>query len=207
MSRRTLLTYGAAIASMLALALFIGWWQVDGTGAPEPVAQRPLPLTQMEFQMTDQGGETVGPASLLGNPSMVFFGFTYCPDVCPTTLSDISGWLDDLGDDVADMNVVFITVDPERDTVPAMAEYVSYFHPAIQGWSGTLDETARAAAGFRASYEKVATDGHYTMNHTASVFLFDADGQFASTIDYHEPREFAVPKIRRVLARAEEETS
>ena len=207
MNRRTFFTYGAAISGALALTLFIGWWRVDGPGASEPVVQRPLPLTQMDFQMTDQGGATVGPASLLGNPSMVFFGFTYCPDVCPTTLSDISGWLDDLGDDVADMNVVFITVDPERDTVPAMAEYVSYFHPAIQGWSGTLDETARAAAGFRASYEKVATDGHYTMNHTASVFLFDADGQFASTIDYHEPREFAVPKIRRVLARAEEETS
>ena len=207
MSRRTLLAYGAAIAGVAALALFIGWWQVDGPGAPEPVAQRPLPLTQMDFQMTDHGGETVGPASLLGNPSMVFFGFTYCPDVCPTTLSDISGWLDDLGEAVAEMNVVFITVDPERDTVDAMAEYVSYFHPAIQGWSGTLEETARAAEGFRASYEKVATDGDYTMNHTASVFLFDAEGQFASIIDYHEPREFAAPKIRRVLARAEEETS
>ncbi len=208
MSRRNLFTYGAAVTVALALALFIGWWRVDGPGAPEPVAQRPLPLTQMEFQMTDQGGETVGPASLLGNPSMVFFGFTYCPDVCPTTLSDISGWLDDLGDDVADMNVAFITVDPERDTVAAMGEYVSYFHPAIQGWSGTLEETARAAAGFRASYEKVANKGgNYTMNHTASVFLFDAEGQFASTIDYHEQREFAVPKIRRVLARAEEETS
>ncbi|OJI94694.1 protein SCO1/2 [Planktotalea frisia] len=207
MSRRNLFTYGAAVTVALALALFIGWWRVDGPGAPEPVAQRPLPLTQMEFQMTDQGGETVGPASLLGNPSMVFFGFTYCPDVCPTTLSDISGWLDDLGEAVAEMNVVFITVDPERDTVDAMAEYVSYFHPAIQGWSGTLEETARAAEGFRASYEKVATDGDYTMNHTASVFLFDAEGQFASIIDYHEPREFAAPKIRRVLARAEEETS
>ena len=207
MSRRNLFTYGAAIAGVAALTLFIGWWRVDGPGAPEPVAQRPLPLTQMDFQMTDQGGATVGPASLLGNPSMVFFGFTYCPDVCPTTLSDISVWLDDLGDHALDMNVVFITVDPERDSVAAMAEYVSYFHAAIQGWSGTLEETERAAAGFRASYEKVATDGHYTMNHTASVFLFDAKGQFASTIDYHEPREFAVPKIRRVLARAEEETS
>ncbi|WP_299832029.1 SCO family protein [uncultured Roseobacter sp.] len=207
MNRRTLLTYGVAAISVVAFTLFIGWWRVDGPGAPEPVAQRPLPLTQMDFQMTDQGGATVGPASLLGNPSMVFFGFTYCPDVCPTTLSDISVWLDDLGDDVLDTNVVFITVDPERDTVPAMAEYVSYFHPAIQGWSGTLQETERAAAGFRASYEKVATEGDYTMNHTASVFLFDADGQFVSTIDYHEPREFAVPKIRRVLARAEEETS
>ena len=208
MSRRNLFTYGAAATVALALALFIGWWQVDGPGAPEPVAQRPLPLTQMDFQMTDQGGETVGPASLLGNPSMVFFGFTYCPDVCPTTLSDISGWLDDLGDDVADMNVVFITVDPKRDTVAAMAEYVSYFHPAIQGWRGSQDQTMRAAEGFRASYEKVATGGDdYTMNHTASVFMFDAEGQFAGTIDYHEPREFAVPKIRRVLARTEEETS
>jgi len=207
MNRRTLFTYGAAISGALALTLFIGWWRVNGPGAPEPVAQRPLPLTQMDFQMTDQGGATVGPASLLGNPSMVFFGFTYCPDVCPTTLSDISGWLDDLGDDVADMNVVFITVDPERDTVDAMAEYVNYFHPAIQGWNGTLEETARAAAGFRARYGKVATDGDYTMNHTASVFLFDAEGQFSGTIDYHEQREFAVPKIRRVLARTGEQSS
>ena len=86
MNRRTLFTYGAAISGALALTLFIGWWRVNGPGAPEPVAQRPLPLTQMDFQMTDQGGATVGPASLLGNPSMVFFGFTYCPDVCPTTL-------------------------------------------------------------------------------------------------------------------------
>ena len=207
MNRRNLFTYGAAISGALALTLFIGWWRVNGPGAPEPVAQRPLPLTQMDFQITDQGGATVGPASLLGNPSMVFFGFTYCPDVCPTTLSDISGWLDDLGDDVADMNVVFITVDPERDTVDAMAEYVNYFHPAIQGWNGTLEETARAAAGFRARYEKVATDGDYTMNHTASVFLFDAEGQFSGTIDYHEQREFAVPKIRRVLARTGEQSS
>ncbi|MEL6828536.1 MAG: SCO family protein [Pseudomonadota bacterium] len=205
MNRRSLLTYGLVANGVLALTLFFGWWQVDGPGAPEPVAQRPLSLTQMEFQMTDQDGSTVGPVTLLGNPSMVFFGFTYCPDVCPTTLSDISSWLDDLGDDAADMNVVFFTVDPERDTVAAMAEYVSYFHPAIQGWSGTRDETARAAAGFRARYEKVATEGgDYTMDHTASVFLFDSEGHFSGTIDYHEPREFAVPKIRRILKRTEE---
>lgn len=159
----------------------------------------------MDFQMSDQDGVTVGPATLLGNPSMVFFGFTYCPDVCPTTLSDISGWLDDLGKEVAGMNVVFITVDPERDTVAVMAEYVSYFHPAIQGWSGTLDETAQAAEGFRARYERVTSGREdYTMNHTASVFLFDAEGQFSGTIDYHEQRAFAVPKIRRILTRTEE---
>lgn len=208
MQRRHLLTYFCAASGALALALFAGWWQVDGPGASEPVTKRPLPLTEMEFQMTDQAGKAVGPETLLGNASMVFFGFTYCPDVCPTTLSDISGWLDDLGEDVAELNVVFITIDPERDTVAAMAEYVSYFHPAIQGWSGSQDQTMRSAEGFRASYEKVTTDGDdYTMNHTASVFVFDAEGQFASTIDYHESRELAVPKIRRVLARTEEETS
>ena len=158
MQRRQLLIYGSAAGFGLALTLFAGWWQVDGPGAPEAAAKRPLPLTQMDFQMTDQAGETVGPETLIGNLSMVFFGFTYCPDVCPTTLSDISGWLDDLGDEVADMNVVFITVDPERDTVEAMAEYVSYFHPAIQGWSGSPQQTRQAAAAFRANYEKVSTE-------------------------------------------------
>jgi len=208
MHRRSLMLSGAAVSGVLALTLFIGWWQVDGPGASEPATQQPLPLTQMKFQMTDQDGSSAGPSSLLGSPAMVFFGFTYCPDVCPTTLSDISGWLDELGEDVADMNVVFIAIDPERDTVAAMAEYVSYFHPAIQGWTGTLNETAQAAAGFRASYEKVAIErDDYTMNHTSSVFLFDAEGQFATTIDYHEPREFAVPKIRRVLSRTGEQSS
>lgn len=150
--------------------------------------------------MTNQDGEDVGPDTLVGRPSLVFFGFTYCPDVCPTTLADISDWLDALGDDAQRLDVVFITVDPDRDTVEAMAEYVDYFHPAIEGWTGADDQIARAVEGFRANYEKVPTEGgDYTMNHTASVFLFDVEGRFVTTIDYHEPREFAVPKIRRAM--------
>ena len=204
MRRRTALGYGAAALGAMGLTLFVGWWRVDGPGAPEAVARLPLPLTEMDFRLTDHEGQPVGPATLVGRPTMVFFGFTFCPDVCPTTLSDISGWLDALGEDAGQMNVVFITVDPDRDTVEAMAEYVGYFHPAIRGWTGAQDQIARAAEGFRASYERVPTDGgDYTMNHTASVFLFDAAGGLVSTIDYHEPREFAVPKIRRAL---EEET-
>src|SRR6056297_248748 len=204
MRRRTALGYGAAALGAMGLTLFVGWWRVDGPGAPEAVARLPLPLTEMDFRLTDHEGQPVGPATLVGRPTMVFFGFTFCPDVCPTTLSDISGWLDALDEDAGQMNVVFITVDPERDTVEAMAEYVGYFHPAICGWTGAQNQIARAAEGFRASYERVPTDGgDYTMNHTASVFLFDAAGGLVSTIDYHEPREFAVPKIRRAL---EEET-
>ena len=154
----------------------------------------------MDFRLTDHEGNAVGPETLIRRPTMAFFGFTYCPDVCPTTLSDISGWLDDLGDEADEMNVVFITVDPERDTVETMAEYVGYFHPAIRGWTGPEEQIARVADGFRATYERVpAESGDYTMNHTASVFLFAASGRFVTMIDYHEPREFAVPKIRRAL--------
>lgn len=200
MQRRRLLRYGAAGVGLLGATLLVGWWQVDGPGAPAPSGPRPLPVSEMAFRLQDHEGNQVGPDALIGRPSMVFFGFTYCPDVCPTTLSDISGWLDELGTDAADMNVIFITVDPERDTVAAMADYVGYFHPAIRGWTGPADQIARAAEGFRVTYEKVPTEGgDYTMNHNASVFLFDAGGQFVTTIDYHEPREFAVPKIRRAL--------
>jgi len=162
----------------------------------------------MDFRLTDHEGNEVGPDTLIGRPTMVFFGFTYCPDVCPTTLSDISGWLDEMGEDAARLDVIFITVDPERDTVKAMAEYVGYFHPSIRGWTGQEKQIARAADGFRATYKKVQTEGgEYTMNHTASVFLFDAEGQFVTMIDYHEPREFAVPKIRRALQEELEETT
>jgi len=202
MQRRKLLGYGAAGVAVLGGTLFAGWWQVDGPGAPVPTGPRPLSLSlsAMEFRLTDHEGNAVGPETLAGRASMVFFGFTYCPDICPTTLSDISGWLDAMGEDAAAIDVVFITVDPARDTVEAMAEYVGNFHSAIRGWTGAPDEIAQAAEGFRATFEKVPTDGGgYTMNHTASVFLFDAGGRFASTIDYHEPREFAVPKIRRAM--------
>ncbi|MEM7693196.1 MAG: SCO family protein [Pseudomonadota bacterium] len=191
---------GAALFGVLGFALFVGWWQVDGPGAATPPAALPLPLDRMSFSLTDHEGRSVGPEALSGEPTMVFFGFTFCPDVCPTTLADITQWLDALGADAQRLNVVFITVDPVRDTVDAMAQYVRAFHPAIRGWTGQQEEIARAADGFRVRYEKVPTQGSgYTMNHTASVFLFDAAGKFVTTIDYHEPREFAVPKIRRVL--------
>ena len=201
MRRRTVLGYGAAALGAMGLTLFVGWWRVDGPGAPEAVASLPLPLSAMNFRLTDHEGNEVGPETLVGRLTMVFFGFTFCPDVCPTTLSDISGWLDALGEDARRLNVIFITVDPDRDTVEAMAEYVGSFHPQIRGWTGSPAEIARAAEGFRVRYEKVPLEGgDYTMNHTAGVFLFDAEGALVSIIDYHEPREFALPKIRRAMA-------
>ncbi|MBM1691398.1 SCO family protein [Sulfitobacter geojensis] len=198
---KILIACGLAILAVF----FIGWWQVDGPGAASVLGKRSQPLTEMDFELTNQNGEAVGPKTLIGQPSLVFFGFTYCPDVCPTTLSDISAWLDEIGPDAEALNTILISVDPDRDTVEVMAEYVSYFHPQIQGWTGSDVQVASAAAGFRAVYEKVMReDGDYTMNHTAGVFLFDATGRFVTTIDYHEPREFAVPKIRRAMQSQDE---
>lgn len=192
-----LITIGVAT---VATALLVGWWQVDGPGVDTSPGERPLPLIAMDFSLTDQNGNDVGPETLIGQPSLIFFGFTFCPDICPTTLSDISGWLDDLGPEAEALNVIFLTVDPERDTVEELANYLDNFHPQIQGWTGPDEQIAAAANGFRATYERVARDDRdYSMNHTASVFLFRADGRFASTVDYHEAREFAVPKIRRAM--------
>lgn len=200
MQRRRFLQYGAAGVGAFGLMLLVGWWRVDGPGAPEPVEKWPVPLSAMEFTLTDHEGTEVGPDTLLGRPSMVFFGFTYCPDVCPTTLSDISSWLHELGNDAERLHIIFITIDPERDTAAAMARYVENFHPSIRGWTGPEYQIASAVKGFRAYYEKVPTEGsNYTMDHTAGVFLFNAEGRFVTVIDYHETREAAVPKIRRAL--------
>lgn len=199
LSRWTLL-YCAIGVGVLALAIIVGGWLAENRSTPAVGAPRPSPLQEMQFNLITDDGQVVGPDSLIGQPSIVFFGFTFCPDVCPTTLSDISGWLDELGTEAEQLNVVFITVDPERDDVEAINGYLESFHPAILGWTGSPPEIARAAAGFGVVYQRVPLEGGtYTMNHTASVLLYGTDGSFVGTIDYHEQPETAVPKIRRLL--------
>ena len=161
----------------------------------------PLPIGEMSWALTDHQGRSVQPKDWAGRPIMVFFGFTWCPDVCPTTLSDISLWLEDLGADADRLIVALISVDPERDTPDVLADYVSNFDPRITGLTGPAEEVAQAAADFRVTYRRVDKDGDdYTMDHTAGVFLFHPDGRFASIIDFHEDRRFAVPKLRRTLS-------
>ena len=195
--RAVILGIGGGLGA-LAFTLGLGWWRSSGA-VSSSADLLPVPISEMDFDLISHGGERVRPADWIGRPTMVFFGFTWCPDVCPTTLSDISGWLDDLGPDADRLNVSLITVDPERDSPEVLADYLSHFDPRIVGLTGTLSEIERAASGFRARFEKVQRDGDYTMDHTAGVFLFGADGRFASIIDYHEDRRFAVPKIRRAM--------
>ncbi|WP_370651119.1 SCO family protein [Cypionkella sp.] len=197
MTRRTVLTAAATGAGGVGFMLALGWWR-----SPEPKAfdLLPLPLSEMDFTLTDHRGVSVTPQDWLGRPLLAFFGFTFCPDVCPTTLNDISDWLADLGPEADRLAVALISVNPERDTPQLLADYVSNFDPRITGYTGTPDQLARTAEGFRAKFEKIPTgDGDYTMNHTAGVFLFHPDGRFGGIIDFHEDRRFALPKIRRIL--------
>lgn len=188
---------GAAVA--VAYMLGLGAWRMRGGAAPDSVL--PLPFREMRWQLVDHNGRAVRPQDWLGRPAMVFFGFTWCPDVCPTTLSEISGWLDDLGTDGDPLTVALISVDPERDTPQVLADYLSNFDDQIIGLTGPADQIARVAEDFRITYRKVPRDeGDYTMNHSAGVYLFHADGRFASIIDFHEDRRFALPKIRRILS-------
>ncbi|MGR3723473.1 SCO family protein [Abyssibius alkaniclasticus] len=197
-SRRSVILGLGGAAGALAFTLGLGWWRTSSRQTQD-VVPLPLPLSEMSFTLTTHRGENLSPADWIGKPTMVFFGFTWCPDVCPTTLSDISNWLEALGTEADRLNVALITVDPERDSPEILAEYLSYFDPRILGLTGPLSEIERAAAGFRVWFEKQPRDDGYTMNHTAGVFLFRADGSFANIIDFHEDRSFALPKIRRAM--------
>jgi protein SCO1 len=186
---------GTVVATTGTLAL--GAWRSKPTVNPD----LPIQLSIMDWRLTDHLGQPVGPGDWQGRPVMVFFGFTWCPDVCPTTLIDISDWLEALGGEADPLVVALITVDPARDTPEVLADYVANFDPRIVGLTGSADDIARAAAAFRVTYEKVPRDdSDYTMTHTAGVFLFGRDGRFVGIIDFHEDRRFALPKIRRALA-------
>ncbi|MGA0542688.1 SCO family protein [Neotabrizicola sp. VNH66] len=194
--RRLILGLGAVLAAVSG-TLVLGAWR---SRAAQPALILPLPLTEMSWQLTNHRGQSVTPSDWAGRPVMAFFGFTFCPDVCPTTLNDISDWLEALGPEAAPLVVALITVDPDRDGPQELADYLSNFDARITGLTGSAEEIARTAADFRVRYEKVARDdGDYTMNHTAGIFLFRPDGRFVSIIDFHDDRRFAVPKIRRAL--------
>src|SRR5262249_10462577 len=133
------------------------------------------------FRLVDQDGKTVTDQDMKGKPFLVFFGFTHCPDVCPTTLFDVSAVLRNLGPDADRAGALFITVDPERDTAGSLKDYLASFDPHLRGLTGDTDALAAVAKEYRVYYKKVPLDGgDYTMDHTAIVYLMDKDGRFVS---------------------------
>ncbi|MGO4706633.1 SCO family protein [Microvirga sp. 2MCAF38] len=151
------------------------------------------------FRLTNQEGKPFSSDALKGKPFAIFFGFTHCPDVCPTTLYDLTQDMTALGPDADKLNVIFVTVDPTRDDPALMKDYLSSFDPRIIGLTGTEDEIAAVAKAYRVFYRKVPTDSGYTMDHTATIFLMDRKGQFSGGSNFQEPAETRLGKLKRLI--------
>jgi protein SCO1/2 len=152
------------------------------------------------FRLTDQNGASVTQDSMKGKPFLVFFGFTHCPDICPTKLFEMSQALNVVEKDVPDIGALFISVDPERDTPDAMKRYVSSFSPRIKGLTGdqaSIDATVKI---YRAYAKKVPLDGgSYTMDHTSIVYLMGRNGEFLTSLDMTKKDTEIADQIRSKL--------
>ncbi len=163
---------------------------------------RPLGVSGQEFALNSTKGGAFTQDDLRGTPSLVFFGFTYCPDVCPTTLAETTAWRSELGLTAEDLRIIFVSVDPERDTLEMVKNYVEGFDPTIIGLVGSsLEQTENAKQAFGVFSEKVGEPGdpNYLVNHTALTFLVDEDGAFEGTVSYEEDQATALAKVKRLV--------
>lgn len=204
-------------AACLILAAVVGgtaWWLARTPAAPAepqgggPATQPVVTYGQADiggpFQLVDQTGRTVDQSILEGRWTAVFFGFTYCPDYCPTTLQTLAAVKDQLGDRADDLQIVFITVDPERDTPEAMADYLqtASFPQGVIGLTGTEAQIQQAARAYRATYaRREQPGGGYTMDHSLTVYLMKPDGTFGIPLHYGLGPERTASLIRREMER------
>jgi protein SCO1/2 len=152
------------------------------------------------FRLTDQNGKTVTDADLKGKWSLVYFGYTHCPDACPTALNDISIALEDLGTKRDAVRPVFITVDPERDTPDALKAYVTSFDAPILALTGTPEQVAQAAKGYRVYYAKhLEAGGEYSMDHSSVIYVMDPQGRFTASFTHESTPEQIAERLKKLL--------
>lgn len=198
--RRTLWT----VSSMICTAILVMIWS-DWSGVGSRISQHfaPKPAIGGPFRLQATHGETVTEKDLPGKPTALFFGYTFCPDVCPTTLYEASGWLAKLGTDASAVKIIFVTVDPERDTLEHLRDYMSAFDPRIIGLTGSRKQVDQIIQAFRITAERDNIDNEdpetYLINHTASVYLLDKNGAFVDAIGYQEDTAKALEKIRFLI--------
>ena len=152
------------------------------------------------LNLVNHKNEKITKFNFVGNPSILFFGFTNCPDVCPTTLNDLSLLLDRLGDKGKNLKVYFVTLDPQRDTVDVLNDYIPYFGPQFIGVTGEEDKILNFVKNWGIYRKKNLTSKQdYLIDHTASVFLINSEGQFAGTIAYQEKSDVALDKLENLI--------
>jgi len=199
MAARSLRILVISSAFLAGLALCLGVIVMLSGRLSAPGAQQVAAIGG-PFKLIDQDGRALSDADLKGHPFLVFFGFTHCPDVCPTTLFEVSEVLRALGPDADRTRALFITVDPERDTAPLMKDYLSSFDRHVVGLTGDPVAIAAVAKAYRVYSKKVPLDGGgYTMDHTAIVYLMDKDGRFVAPFSLKRSTEAAAADLRRYL--------
>ncbi|MEY8828834.1 SCO family protein [Sedimentitalea sp. XS_ASV28] len=194
--------WGAVLVALAGYAILVSveWYSGKGTGEASYSGEADV---RSEFSLINHTGRDVTEADFSDRWQLVFFGFTHCPDICPTTLAYMASALDILGERADQVAPLFITVDPARDTVHVMAEYVSAFHPRLIGLTGSEAQVAEAAASFRTWYEraedKSAPDG-YLMAHAGYIYLMGPDGRFEAVFQERgqPPEELAEEIAMRI---------
>ena len=192
MPRRAIMIFAAAV--LLLAAALAGFYlmnrQLSGPGGSG------VALVGGPFTLTNQDGMKVTEKNYLGKHMLVFFGYTYCPDVCPTELQVMMAALDSLGTEAEKIQPVFVSVDPERDTPEVLKSYLAAFEGDFTGMTGMPGQLKDFAKAYRLFYEKSGTGSDYTMNHTSGVFLFRKGGSFQGTLDQHEADDVALRKLK-----------
>jgi protein SCO1/2 len=188
-------------AAVVVMAGVLGWLTYQVTQSVKTIAEAPFGVP---FQLVDQNGQPITEQAFRGKPTALFFGFTHCPEVCPTTLFELDGWLKTVDPEATGLQAYFVTVDPERDTPEILGRYISNVTDRVKGIAGDPAKIAEVVKGFRVYAKKVPLDeaqpdGDYTMDHTASVFLLDADGRFKGTIAYGENPDTAIKKLENLM--------
>ena len=157
---------------------------------------------ESEFDLLDQNGETRRPSDFAGKPIALFFGFTYCPDICPTTLLTLTTIQDQLaaeGKIANHLQILFVTVDPERDTPAQLQDYLGLFDTSVIGLTGARKNIESTLRHFGVYAEKIGDGDDYFYDHSAAVYLYRQDGSFKGTIVHNEPPEYMVKKIKSIL--------
>lgn len=189
------LTMVAVFAGSLAIGLALMMWLLDGPrGALAPAA------IGGPFQLVDQTGATVTADQLRGKPTLLFFGYTHCPDICPTTLFDMSEVLKAMGKEADQVNAYFVSVDPERDTPAVMKDYLSSFDPHLKALTGDPAAVAKMLTEYRVYAKKIpGKDGDYTMDHSAMVYLMDRQGRFVAPFKLDRKPEQAAADLKHYI--------
>lgn len=163
--------------------------------------ERPVGLFGGTFTLQSTEGGDFTQDDLRGVPTLIFFGYTFCPEVCPTTLAESTSWRNTLGLTSEDLRLIFVSVDPKRDTIATMQEYLGIFGSPIIGLTGTDVEVEKAKKAFGV-FSKISDDDsstEYLIDHTASLFMLNEDGQFQGTIAFGEATQTAIEKVKRLV--------